>query len=695
MVNLVRLFPWAVSVLGALMMVTQAVRSGQWSLETGYGTLVVIAVAMAARAWQIPLTKYSALSMIAPVGLTGLLVVGAAPATMGLWIGIVAADHFVSGKPLRMASVNAGREALALVVAGGFFGWVAVVTGVGAQAASLSPESLPAFTALVSMHFMVGRGLQYFTLLWRDKLQPEERSLILRYEVIAFGAGSGAVVVTQLTIDRLALPAAIVVAIVLGFSGLLLKKILEESIAAEELNKILAMEQVISQDVDIGTSFHRIERLANRLVDWSALRVCRVDGEGARVQYRSGTGWLAVPEPAPPYADALRRLVAESSEALVVTDVARDPRVMSRPANVRSLAVVPLRFGDRTIGLVEIEHHKPAMYRDKERELLARFATQLSTALHIHDLRQPLLDAVSSLASQLATLNESVRTLRAGGEQVARTVSDIARGLMEEAEQTQASLAATDVLNLAAQATARDGTFAADASARASSLATEHRETIGAAIERLVSVKGFVAESAEEVVALGGATERMTASIGVIRELADQTNLLALNAAIEAARAGEQGQGFAVVAGEVRSLADQSKRTAEVVSELLVTLEDQGRRMGRQMSRGQQLMADVESLAASALDALHGIVNATASGADGVRRIAATARDTEGELARMRDRVARIAEISLRNRDGAESVAFSASDQAVALRDLEEAAAELKGIAGTLDRLARRITQVR
>ncbi|MFN9214833.1 MAG: hypothetical protein ACK6DK_09740, partial [Gemmatimonadota bacterium] len=136
------------------------------------------------------------------------------------------------------------------------------------------------------------------------------------------------------------------------------------------------------------------------------------------------------------------------------------------------------------------------------------------------------------------------------------------------------------------------------------------------------------------------------------------------------------------------------KRTAGAVTELLGALEDQARRMGVQMARGRQMMADVESLAASALEALSGIVGVTASGAEGVRRIAATARDAEVELARMKDRVARIAEISARNRDGAESVALAASDQALALRDLEQAAIELRDVAQTLDRLARRITQV-
>jgi methyl-accepting chemotaxis protein len=687
-------YPWLVAVLGGALVLAGALLSGDWSVETGYGLIVVLLGSAAARAWQIPLTKYSALSMVGPVALTGALVVGAPGTAVGVWAGVLLADHFASGKPLRMALVNAGRESLALTTAMGFFGWVAAVTAAGAVPASLPPSALPAFATLVTTHFIISRGLQYFTLLLRDKLLAEERSLILRYEVIAFGAGTGVVVITLLTIDRLAWVAWIVVGILLGFSGLLLKRILEESIAAEELNKILAMERVISQDVDIGTSFHSIERLANRLVDWTEMRVSRLSGAGANVVYRSRAGWLASPEPAPAFAQQLRQMALDGTEPLVVTDARRDPRTPAAPAHVRSFAVVALRFGDRAIGVVEVEHHKPALYRGKERDLIGRFATQLATALHIHDLRQPLLNAVTQLTTQLNTLNDSARTLRGGGEDVARTIADIARGLVEESEQAAASLAATDAMNDAAQATVRDGTFAADATQRASSLATEHKETIGAAIDRLVSVKGFVAESVTEVAALAEATERMTEAIRVIRELADQTNLLALNAAIEAARAGEQGQGFAVVATEVRSLADESKSTADAVSDLLAALEDQARRMARQMTRGQQLMGDVESLAASALDALSGIVHATASGADGVRRIAATARNTEAELAQMRDRVARIAEIAGRNRGGAESVTMSANHQAQALRGLEGAVAELRGVAGTLDGLARRITQV-
>src|SRR6185369_3183825 len=113
------------------------------------------------------------------------------------------------------------------------------------------------------------------------------------------------------------------------------------------------------------------------------------------------------------------------------------------------------------------------------------------------------------------------------------------------------------------------GSSAANASQKATEIAAEHRMTIGTAIERLVSAKGFVAESTSQIDQLVRTTKRITEFIAVIRELADQTNLLALNAAIEAARAGAHGQGFAVVADEVRSLSQGSTQAAKQVRAIL------------------------------------------------------------------------------------------------------------------------------
>jgi methyl-accepting chemotaxis protein len=487
----------------------------------------------------------------------------------------------------------------------------------------------------------------------------------------------------------------VVVGIVLGLSGLLLKRILEESIAAEELNKILAMEQVVSSDVQIGDAFARIQDLAHRLVDWQSFRIGRLDdGELVHV-WQGDIGYLDPPRRPDGQLATLRKEALHLGDVILVSDTLRDPRVLAGHSLARSVVVIPLRFGERTVGILELEHHKPDAYTAKEVALIRRFATQLATTLHISDLRRPLLEAMNRVSQQLDTLTDSARALRGGGESVARTINDIARGIAEEGEQVGRSLEVTKSLHEATQGVVHDGSSAADASQRATEIATEHRRTIATAIERLVGAKVFVGESGAQIQELARSVRRITEFIAVIRELADQTNLLALNAAIEAARAGEQGQGFAVVADEVRKLAEQSAVASDEAGDIVMTFEEQMRRVALQMSRGEAVVQDVETLSEQARGALDMIVEATASAATGAQRIAMTSREQELEFSKLSDRVRRIAQISWRNRDGAEQVTASARDQATALRELEGATQELRSVAIYLEDLTRRITSVR
>ena len=106
------------------------------------------------------------------------------------------------------------------------------------------------------------------------------------------------------------------------------------------------------------------------------------------------------------------------------------------------------------------------------------------------------------------------------------------------------------------------------------------------------------------------------------------------------------------------------------------------------------MVADVETLSSSALGALDDIVEATAASSSRSQHIAVVSRDQHSEVGRLRERVARIAEIAQRNRTGAESVAASARDQAHALRELEGATSELRSVAQYLGDLTRRLTSV-
>jgi methyl-accepting chemotaxis protein len=380
---------------------------------------------------------------------------------------------------------------------------------------------------------------------------------------------------------------------------------------------------------------------------------------------------------------------------VIVIDALRDRRIDSPRPEARSAVVAPLRFGDRNVGLFEVEHHKRATYGLKQLALVQRVANQLATTLHIYELRRPLLDAVARMGGQVETLGRSARTLRGGGESVARTVAEISRGIIEETDQLARSLEVTRVLHDATTSVVRDGSAAAAASRRATDVATEHRGTIAAAIDRLVSAKGFVGESSIQVDKLTRTAAEVTEFIAVIKEVAEQTDLLALNAAIEAARAGAEGRGFAVVADEVRKLAEQSSRASARAADIILGFEEETRRISEQMERGRAIVGDAEGLSAAALRALDVILEATAESATHARRIAQVSRDQEQECARLQDRVGRIADISDRNRSGAEAVTASAKEQAFALAGLESATHELQSVAGYLGDLTRRITTTR
>jgi hypothetical protein len=258
-------------ILGALL----SLEGEKWVTHVGAIVLLLV-VAMGLRRFQISLTKYSALNLLGIVAVGGAFVIGAPATALALYAGVFFADWVLLRKPAEVGWINAGREVMALISAYGFF--TALVALTDASRAGLTTDIIPAASVFVFAYFILSRALLYFTLLFRDKLRPEEKSLILRYEVIAFGISTTAIGLTVATLSTLKLRGWFVVALVMVPVGLLIKRILEESIAAEELNKIHAMEEVVSADVSLGEAFLRIEKLAHRLVDWQDFRIWRLHG---------------------------------------------------------------------------------------------------------------------------------------------------------------------------------------------------------------------------------------------------------------------------------------------------------------------------------------------------------------------------------------------------------------------------------
>ncbi len=651
-------------------------------MEHPVATLVLLGAVFLLRAVPVRLSKYSYLTQSGVPALVGAVAVGPAPVVIALWTGVLASDAW-QRKPRRAGFINAGREGLGFIAAFGAYATVHAMTG----SPRLSLDFLPAAAILVAGYFFATRSLFYFTLLIRDKLEYAEKVLILRWEIIAYLLTLIATVVVVAALQVLSPAGWIAVALALGVLGALTRQILEEAIGAEDLNKVHLMEASIASNATLQGSFDQIERLAYRLLDWGDFRIYRVADQRAHLVYRGAFGRPDRGEP-PERLAAIRDEVIGNGSAILLRDVRRDPRIGPTP-QVGSAVIHPIRFGDELLGTVEVDHPKRHIYGAKDMVALGTLANQMATAIHIAELRRPLLTTVGQIGTQVSALAGVTESLRHSATALTQASERMRHGAGQLESFATGGLRATGTLSEASRTMAEQGAQAAAASGTAAQVASRNRVVIGEAIERLIGLKGFVAASADQVATLGTLTSRITGFISTIREIADLTNLIALNAAIEAARAGREGKGFAIVADEVRDLAAQSLHAAGEARTLLEEIAGQVSAVSGQMERGRDAVAGVEELSADAASALDAIVGTTGEAGRYAEAIAATAAEQLAAVEGLGAQIEQVAAGSARTRTDVEALAGRADEAARGQADLERAIQQLGEVAADLQRIAR------
>jgi methyl-accepting chemotaxis protein len=660
----------------------------------GWLAALLGAVAVAGlRLGAVSLSKFAYVTMtVVPVGALTLLGEPAA-ALVAAWAGTFAGDA-VRGKPSFAAGVNAGRETLAALA--GIGGYVAAASAAGlaagaegASAPVFSVAGLPVIPAYFLTYFAASRFLFYFSLLFRGKLTANERMVLVRYEVVAAALGSLAAVCTAAALAFVhGAGAWIAILAFVLLPGMLARALLVEAIASEELRKVAAMEAVITAGMPLADSMARIEELAGRLIEWTWLHV-----------YCIRAGELVMVHPPVQTDEALdgyqgvRVATFEGGRPLVLDDTQADERTRGLgPA--RSLVLHPLVYGRNALGLLEIGHHRPGVYREPEARLVERFARQLALALQLDGLVRPMTMSAREIDAQLRRLGERLTTLRESGHGVAVHAAEIRQRIADQGRRTAVGLGVTEELTASAGQMSRDAGETAGASRDARRLATENRGAIVEAIQRLVELRDFVDAEARSLGGLSRASGQIVSVVETIRSLADQTNLLALNAAIEAARAGEHGRGFAVVADEVRKLADDSGRAAVRARDMVDAVRGQMGSALERMEQGAGRLQGVGDLSRAALESIDRIVAAAAGAEELTTRIAGRAGEQQARIAGLRDEFAAVSEIADRNGEGASAVAAAARHQADTLEEIERAAAALREVSDRLGVYIARLHEV-
>ncbi|MBI5103989.1 MAG: methyl-accepting chemotaxis protein [Solirubrobacterales bacterium] len=314
-------------------------------------------------------------------------------------------------------------------------------------------------------------------------------------------------------------------------------------------------------------------------------------------------------------------------------------------------------------------------------------------------MRTELGDLLGGVRRSATGVTQASAQMAATSQESGRAIGEIASAMTDLARGSERQIAAVDEVRRGAEEvggrigqSAEAAAATAEAAATARKLADEGAQTA----ERATDAMREVGESTTAVTAaireLAGRSEEIAGIVDTIGGIAEQTNLLALNAAIEAARAGEQGRGFAVVADEVRKLAEEAQGSARQIADVLAEVQRGTRDAVSLVDESAQRTQQGSGVVAQAREAFERIGGAVSDMTDRVAEIAHAAQEIAGEAARMHDEVAGMASIAEESSASTEQVSASTEQTSASTQEVAASAQELAATAAELERLVARFT---
>jgi len=284
---------------------------------------------------------------------------------------------------------------------------------------------------------------------------------------------------------------------------------------------------------------------------------------------------------------------------------------------------------------------------------------------------EKLKSAISDVKMTSQRLTEDSRQLNISAKEISSTMEE------QVAKSSQIAAASEEMSQTTIDIAKNSSNIAASAT-NASGVAKEGEHIVNKSVAEVATIAERVSESAELIKTLGERSKQIGNIVGVIKDIADQTNLLALNAAIEAARAGEQGRGFAVVADEVRKLAEKTTNATSEISEMIQSIQGEVNKavMSTHHATAQvKVGVDLSTQAGGALIKIVGSV-------DGLHQMVEQIASATEEMSQVSDQISQdintIAHSSKGILSRSEQISHSSSDLAELSAKLHEIAGQFK-----------------
>jgi methyl-accepting chemotaxis protein len=297
-------------------------------------------------------------------------------------------------------------------------------------------------------------------------------------------------------------------------------------------------------------------------------------------------------------------------------------------------------------------------------------------AAQASDAVEQVSGAVRGIADGAHQTSASAQTGYEAMDQLARAIEGIARGAGDQAQQVQAASGIAAEMAASVQRVSTSTGQVAQVSADTRSAAQSGARAVRETVDGMHEIKAVVTQVAGRVEELGKLGQKIGAVVNTIDDIAEQTNLLALNAAIEAARAGEHGRGFAVVADEVRKLAERSQSETKAIAQLITDVRNGTRDAVKAMESGSAKVQLGVRLADQAGDALAQILSAVDATVDQIDGIASAARELEAGAVAVVEAMEGISAVVEENTATSEEMAAESTHVTEAIQSISAVAEE-------------------